>query len=123
MKKIVILGCENSHANNFLNFVKDGRYPEAEVIGVYSDDTAAAEKLHDTFGVYVMKSFDEFVGEVDSVIVTARHGDNHYKYAAPYIASGVPMFMDKPITIQEEESLLRFFQSCLHLSRYEVQVF
>ncbi len=105
MKKIVILGCENSHANNFLNFVKEGRYPEADVIGVYSDDTAAAEKLHNEYGVYVMKTFDEFVGIADSVIVTARHGDNHYKYAAPYIATGVPMFMDKPITILEDEAL------------------
>lgn len=105
MKKIVILGCENSHANNFLNFVKEGRYPEADVIGVYSDDTAAAEKLREAFGVYVMKRFDEFVGVADSVIVTARHGANHYKYAAPYIASGVPMFMDKPITVEEEEAL------------------
>jgi predicted dehydrogenase len=42
---------------------------------------------------------------VDGVIITARHGDNHYKYAKPYITSGVPMFIDKPITISEEEAV------------------
>ena len=32
MKNIVILGCENSHANNFLRLIADGHYPEIEVI-------------------------------------------------------------------------------------------
>lgn len=112
MKKIVILGCENSHANMFLNFRKENpRYKDVEVIGVYSDDRAAAEKLSETYGVPVMQSYTDAVGKVDGVIVTARHGDNHYKYAKPYIASGVPMFIDKPITIGEEEAI-HLMQEC-----------
>lgn len=105
MKKAVILGCENSHANTFLNFIKEGNYPDIQIIGVYSDDTAAAEKLNKEFGVKVMQSYDEAVGIADGVIVTARHGDNHYKYAAPYIKSGVPMFIDKPVTVSEQEAV------------------
>ena len=105
MKKIVILGCENSHANMFLNFHRDNpKYKDVEVIGVYSDEIEAAKKLSETYGVRVMQSYDEAVGQVDGVIVTARHGDNHYKYAKPYIKSGVPMFIDKPIAIDEEEA-------------------
>ena len=46
MKKVVILGCENSHADTFLNLIRTGNYPEIEVVGVYSDDRAAAEKLN-----------------------------------------------------------------------------
>mgnify|MGYP002772118503 FL=1 len=52
-----------------------------------------------------MSAYDEAVGMVDGVIVTARHGNNHYKYAAPYIKTGVPMFIDKPITVNEEDAL------------------
>jgi len=37
-----------------------------------------------------MKNYDDAVGKVDSVIITARHGDNHYKYAKPYLASKKP---------------------------------
>jgi hypothetical protein len=74
-------------------------------VGVYSYDREAAKKLSDTYGVKIMESFDEAVGEVDGVIITARHGSNHYKYAKPYIASGVPMFIDKPITIDEGEGI------------------
>lgn len=106
MKKIVILGCENSHANSFLNFIRDNpKYSDVEVLGVYSDDAPAAQKLADEYGVKIMNSYDEAVGQVDGVVVTARHGDNHYKYAKPYIASGVPMFIDKPVTISEDEAI------------------
>ena len=112
MKKVVILGCENSHANSFLDFIKnEEKYSDVEVLGVYSDDLEAAKKLEEKFGAPVMGSYDEAVGKVDGVIVTARHGDNHYKYAAPYIKSGVPMFIDKPITVSEDEAV-KFMREC-----------
>ena len=106
MKKIVILGCENSHADMFLGFMNGNeKYADLQVAGVYSDDKTAAEKLAEKYGVKVMSAYDEAVGKVDGVIVTARHGNNHYKYAAPYIKTGVPMFIDKPITVNEGEAL------------------
>ena len=106
MYKIVILGCENSHANSFLNFIiKDKLFTDVEVLGVYSESEEAMQKLSEEYGVYAMKSYDEFVGQVDGVINTARHGDNHYKYAKPYIESGIPMFIDKPITSDPDEAV------------------
>lgn len=104
MKKIVILGCENSHANHFLKAIRED-YEDIEVIGVYSNEPEASKKLCEEFGVAIMNSFDETVGKVDGVVITARHGDNHYKYAKPYIESGVPMFIDKPITCSGDEAV------------------
>ena len=102
MYKVAILGCENSHANSFLNHVKSTKYKDlVEFVGVYSDEKEAAQKLSEEFGVYVAENYDEFVGKVDAIVITARHGDNHYKYAKPYIKSGIPMFIDKPITCTE----------------------
>ena len=106
MKKIAILGCENSHADSFLKFIRNKEeFSDIEVVGVYSDDTAAAEKLRAQFNVPVMNDYADAVGQLDGLIITARHGDNHYKYAKPYIASGIPMFIDKPITVKEEEAI------------------
>ena len=106
MFKVAILGCENSHANTFMNYItKSQKFPDLQIVGVYSDEPAACEKLHNNFGLYVAKSYDEFVGKIDGLIITARHGDNHYKYAKPYLESGIPMFIDKPITISEEEAV------------------
>ena len=112
MKKVVILGCENSHANSFLDFIRDEeKYKDVKVVGVYSDDAEAMAKLTEKYGVYAMDSFDSAVGDVDGVIVTARHGANHYKYAKPYVKSGVPMFIDKPVTASGEEAVT-FMREC-----------
>ena len=106
MKKIVILGCENSHADAFLDCIANlPEFSHMEVIGIYSNEPAAAQKLHDRFGVPIMASYDEAVGKVDGVVITARHGANHFPYAKPYIDSGVPMFIDKPITVDEDEAV------------------
>ena len=105
MKKVVMLGCENGHVNSFLNFIKEGGYPDIEVIGAYSEDKEAMQKLEDTYGVPQMSSYDEAVGKVDGIIVTARHGGLHYKFAKPYIESGIPMFIDKPITVSEDDAI------------------
>ena len=105
MYKIAILGCENSHADAFLGLIKDGKYPDVEVLGVYTNEPEAEKRMQDNFGVYCAKSYDEFVGKVDGIVITARDGRNHYKYAKPYIASGIPMFIDKPITSDEVEAV------------------
>ena len=50
MKKIAILGCENSHANAFLTFIKEKEeFADICVVGVYSDQREAAEKLNAKF--------------------------------------------------------------------------
>lgn len=106
MKRIAILGCENSHANAFLKFIREREeFSDVEVVGVYSDQKEAAEKLREQFGVPVLEDYGDAVGGLDGLIITARHGDNHYKYAKPYIDSGIPMFIDKPITCSEEEAV------------------
>jgi len=106
MYRVAILGCENSHADGFLKAVlQDKLVEDVTFLGVYSDDREAAQKLHDTFGVPVAEHYDDFVGKVDGILITARHGDNHYKYAKPYLESGIPMFIDKPITCSEEDAL------------------
>ena len=106
MKKIAILGCENSHADAFLKCIKEKpEFEDIEVVGVYSDEIEAAQKLNQKFGVSVMEDYADAVGKIDGLVITARHGDNHYKYARPYIESGIPMFIDKPITVSEQDAL------------------
>ena len=106
MKKVVILGCENSHADSFLSIIKDHpEFNEISVIGVYSEDESAMQELSEKYGVYKMQALDEFSDKVDGVIITARHGAKHYEYAKPYIKKGAIFYIDKPITITEEEGL------------------
>lgn len=106
MYRIAILGCENSHADAFLNtIIKEKKYPDIEVVGVYSNEPEALERMKKDFGVFCADSYDAFVGKVDGIMITARDGKNHYKYAKPYIPYGIPMFIDKPITSDNAEAL------------------
>ena len=104
MYKIAILGCENSHAKNFLDLIKLGEYPDIEVVGVYSEEIEASQKLNDQFGVKIMSDYSELVGQIDGLMITARHGSNHFKYAKAYLGDGIPMFVDKPITCSIDDA-------------------
>lgn len=105
MKRFAILGCENSHADQYLKQMATGNFPDLECVGVYSNEPDAMERLHEQFGVPKMENFDSLVGQVDGIIVTARDGIHHYEYAKPYMASGIPMYIDKPVTCDPDEAV------------------
>ena len=64
MKRIAILGCENSHANKFLAEIKENpAYSDYEVIGVYSNEDEAVKKVSEEFGVPVLPSYDGIYSE------------------------------------------------------------
>ncbi len=107
MKRIAFLGCENSHADAFIKFIQANpeTFADVEIVGVYSDDPEKSQRLKEKYGVPVLTDYADAVGMLDGVVITARRGDNHYKYAKPYIQSGIPMFIDKPITFCEEEAV------------------
>lgn len=102
--KIAILGTENSHADAFAKLIKtDPDFADLELIGAYGYDDAANQRLLDAGLVtrFVEKP-EDFLGEADGVLVTARHGDHHWEYALPYVKAGKAAFIDKPFTVRED---------------------
>ena len=102
--KLAILGTETSHAFAFAKFINtDPDFSDMEIVGVYGYDATSNERLVKCGYVnYVASDPHEFLGKVDGVLVTARHGDHHYEYALPYVQSGVNAFIDKPFTVKLE---------------------
>lgn len=102
MKKIALIGVENSHAPAFARLIQNNpeKYGDMEIIGVYSYDGAAADQMvADGLAPMAARTPTYFLDQADAVINTARHGDNHYEYSMPYIRAGIPMFIDKPFCI------------------------
>lgn len=100
--KLGFIGVENSHAPAFLRLIRENPeiYGDITVAGVYSYDGAAAEKLvADGLAQETVHAPGAFLGKVDAVVNTARHGDNHYEYSLPYLRAGIPMFIDKPFAM------------------------
>jgi len=112
--KIAILGTENSHAWGFAGLLSGRKqpnpFPELELVGVYADESTedgrlGNEKIREVCDCqWFAKDYNEFLGHVDGIMVTARHGGNHLKYARSYIEAGLPVWVDKPITASIEDA-------------------
>ncbi len=103
MYKIAILGTENSHSWGFASLIAQNKYPELELVGVYGDEQGNQAIQSKSGYTCFMHDYNDLVGKVDAVMVTARHGANHLKYAREYIKQGIPVWMDKPITASVAE--------------------
>lgn len=104
MYKIAILGTENTHAWGFTKLIAEGKYPELEVVGLYGNEEGNTAIKNQSGYDCFMNDYNDLVGKVDAIMVTARHGGNHLKYALEYIKKGIPVWMDKPITASVEET-------------------
>ena len=106
--KIAILGIENSHSRCFAPVLapKEGKkiFEDVELIGVYGDpnEDGYTEGVADLEKKSTCPAFSDdyncFLDEADAIMVTARHGANHFKYAKSYIEKGIPVWIDKPFT-------------------------
>ena len=48
---------------------------------------------------------EEMLGNIDAVIVATDDGNEHVERCRPFVEAGIPMFIDKPITIKEDEAI------------------
>jgi len=118
MIKLAILGVENSHCRHFASALapKEGKsvFDDIELIGVYGDPNedgfeAGLEDMKKVSRCPVYSDdFNRFTDDADAIMVTARHGANHFKYARKYIEKGIPVWIDKPFTcdIAEVEEMV-----------------
>ncbi len=112
MFRIGLLGSENSHADAFASifngYNKDyvGEFDDIRVVATYSTYEGVDEKLAAKFGIeLIAKSPEEMLGKIDAAVVTARDGRTHAALARPFIEAGIPVFIDKPFTQDEDEAI------------------
>lgn len=112
MFRVGFLGSENSHATVFAAMFNGynksvvGEFDDIKAVATYSKYPGVDEKLQEKYGIeFIAKSPEEMLGKVDAVIVTARDGRDHAKFARPFIEAGIPAFIDKPFTQDEDEAI------------------
>ena len=112
MFRVGLLGSENSHADIFSKLFNGyqedvlGEFDDIQVVATYSKYPGVDEKLQKKYNVeMIAKSPEEMLGKVDAVIVTARDGADHAKFVRPFIEAGIPAFIDKPFTVNEDEAI------------------
>lgn len=50
------------------------------------------------YGVPLVNTPEEMIGQIDAVLIESVEGSFHYKRAVPFLEAGLPAFVDKPLT-------------------------
>ncbi len=77
---------------------------EAKVTHIWTDDPAdAADVAKASLIKTVVGHPEDVIGEVDAVIVATDIGHEHVERCRPFIEAGLPAFIDKPLTDNEND--------------------
>jgi predicted dehydrogenase len=86
----------------------------ARVTHVWTDDPAEAPAVAAVALIpHVVARPEDVIGEVDAVLIATDDGDDHVRRVAPFIAAGLPVFVDKPLATNEADlaTFARWHQS------------
>ncbi|MGQ9661080.1 MAG: Gfo/Idh/MocA family protein [Kiritimatiellia bacterium] len=103
--RIGIIGAENTHAAAIartINVEKKVRGISVEYI--WGETEELAKKTAEAGQIpHIVHEPREMLGRIDAVIVDHRHGKYHLKAAWPFVAKGIPAFIDKPFCYRAAE--------------------
>ena len=86
--------------------------PGAKVQMVCCDDRKDAEHVAKLSLIpEVVDRPEDMIGKVDAVIIATDIGSEHRRRAEPFIAAGIPLFIDKPLCDNRED--LEFFKNAI----------
>lgn len=87
--------------------------PEAKVTHIWAEDKEEAQRIARTSLIEnVVDSPEDVIGKVDAVIIGEDVGSRHLSLALPFIKRNIPIFIDKPLTDNEDDlkEFIRFFE-------------
>lgn len=111
MFRVAILGTENTHAEAFIRLFngeegKKSEYEDIKVVAVGGHYKEQNQMLKDKYNLeFIINDLHDAAKKVDAAMVTARDGKFHAEMIAPFIEAGLPVFIDKPFTIDENEAI------------------
>ena len=107
MFRIGIIGTENTHAEAFATLFRDeAEFADMKIVAVGGIDPESNKKMCEEFGIdMIAERPEDMLGKVDAVMITARDGIYHAPFARPFLEAGLPMFIDKPFTVDPKEAI------------------
>jgi len=76
----------------------------AKVTHIWTDDPAHARRVAEASLIpNVVERAEDVIGQVDAVIIATDIGHEHVQRCAPFVAAGLPMFVDKPMVDNAED--------------------
>ena len=107
MFRIGIIGTENTHAEAFATLFRDeAEFSDMKIVAVGGIDPESNQRMCEEFGIdMIAEKPEDMLGKVDAVMITARDGIYHAPFARPFLEAGIPMFIDKPFTVDTQEAI------------------
>lgn len=91
----------------------------AKVTHIWTQDKTVSEYVAKACNIdYIVKNYDDMIGQVDAILLARDDSKNHYEMAKPFIEAGLPVYIDKPLATSLKEA-----QQIYNLEKYEGQIF
>lgn len=104
--RIGIVGVENSHVDHIiaaLNAEDDD--PDARVVALAAPDDERTAALLASGGIeHRVDEVDDLLPLADVLVVSDRHGGRHLAHALPFLETGRPVYVDKPLACSVEDA-------------------
>lgn len=101
---------ESSGFPAIANYLKRQQFPQDQIEGavvshIWTQDEELSHHIARTCYIEtVVKDFRDMLGHVDAVILARDDYARHLEISAPFIDSGLPIFIDKPIAVSLGEA-------------------
>ena len=108
MIKIAFIGCDSTHTEAYaklFNFESSPLYGKGVVKSIYGESLQQAKEKAKILNIEkASNSFESAIEDVDLVMVIGRFGESHYEPTVKIIKKGIPVFVDKPFTVDINEA-------------------
>ncbi len=95
------------------------RLPDVEVTHIWTQERMLSEAIARASRIpHIVNKLEDLIGKVDAVLLARDDAANHQAMAAPFLASGMPVFIDKPLAFSVKEA-----EEMLAAQQYEGQLF
>lgn len=105
-------------------YLGEQKWPEARLSGVrvshvWTQDGELSKKIARAARIEtVVDTPEQMLGKIDGLLLARDDAENHLRFARPFIAAGVPVYIDKPIALS-----VRLFDEIMSLVRHDWKVF
>ncbi len=94
------------------------RIPDVQVTHIWTDDPSDARAVARASLIpHIVEKPEDVIGKVDAVVIATDKGHEHVKRCAPFVEAGIPIFVDKPLTDNEQDlrTFSRWVSSGAHI--------
>lgn len=97
----------------------DAKLKDVEVTHIWTQDRNLSAQIAKASRIpHIVDKLEDLVGAVDAILLARDDAENHVAMSAPFLAAGMPIFIDKPLAFSRREA-----QLMLDAQQYEGQLF